>query len=144
MKPGGRDWEPRALGDFSPSPNIRARPEDYPINDDNSPIKVANFDGSIGWLACYGERESCAGFERSAGKQSAMAEEKLDLGWRKRRLDSACALPHRRRTPGTRHPDRSRRGCGDHQLSVRRAHFPVGRCLIAAGSGRGRQSRKPS
>ena len=98
----GRDWEPRALGDFSPSPNIRARPEDYPINDDNSPIKVANFDGSIGWLACYGERESCAGIERSAGKQSAMAEEKLDLGWRKRRLDSACALPHRRRTPGIR------------------------------------------
>ena len=28
-----------------PSPNIRGRPEDYPINDDNSPIKVVNFNG---------------------------------------------------------------------------------------------------
>ena len=26
----GRDWEARAYGDYSPSPNIRARPEDYP------------------------------------------------------------------------------------------------------------------
>jgi choline dehydrogenase-like flavoprotein len=33
----GRDWEARAYGDYSPSPNIRARPEDYPINDDHSP-----------------------------------------------------------------------------------------------------------
>ena len=24
----GRDWEARAYGDYSPSPNIRARPED--------------------------------------------------------------------------------------------------------------------
>src|SRR6201993_1825195 len=32
----GRDWEARFYGDYSPSPNIRARPEDYPINDDNS------------------------------------------------------------------------------------------------------------
>jgi hypothetical protein len=37
----GRDWEARAFSDYSPSPNIRARPEDYLINDDNSPIKVA-------------------------------------------------------------------------------------------------------
>ena len=28
----GRDWEARAFGDYSPSPNIRRRPEDYPIN----------------------------------------------------------------------------------------------------------------
>lgn len=41
----GRDWQARAFGDFSPSPNIRARPEDYPINDDNSPIKIVNFNG---------------------------------------------------------------------------------------------------
>jgi choline dehydrogenase-like flavoprotein len=33
----GRDWEARYFGDFSTSPNIRARPEDYPINDDSSP-----------------------------------------------------------------------------------------------------------
>jgi hypothetical protein len=39
----GRDWEARAFGDYSPSPNIRARPDDYPINGINSPIKVVNF-----------------------------------------------------------------------------------------------------
>ena len=31
----GRDWEARALSDFSPSPNRRARETDYPINDTN-------------------------------------------------------------------------------------------------------------
>src|SRR3981189_3345517 len=41
----GDDWEARFYGDYSPSPNIRGRPEDYPINDDNSPIKVVNFNG---------------------------------------------------------------------------------------------------
>ena len=49
----GRDWEARALGDFSPSPNIRARPEDYPINEDNSPIKVVNFNGVGGGTVFY-------------------------------------------------------------------------------------------
>jgi choline dehydrogenase-like flavoprotein len=49
----GRDWEARAYGDFSPSPNIRARPEDYPINDDNSPIKVVNFNGVGGSTVMY-------------------------------------------------------------------------------------------
>ena len=39
----GRDWEAKFYGDWSTSPNIRGRPEDYPINDDNSPIKVVNF-----------------------------------------------------------------------------------------------------
>src|ERR1700753_165293 len=41
----GRDWEARFYGDYSPSPNIRARREVYPVNDDNSPIKVLNFNG---------------------------------------------------------------------------------------------------
>ena len=36
----GRDWEAKFYDDWSTSPNIRGRPEDYPINDDNSPIKV--------------------------------------------------------------------------------------------------------
>ena len=36
----GRDWEARVSGDFAVSPNVRARPTDYPVNDDNSPIKV--------------------------------------------------------------------------------------------------------
>src|ERR1700733_6513402 len=49
----GRDWEARAYGDFSPSPNIRARPEDYPINDGNSPIKVVNFNGVGGGTVMY-------------------------------------------------------------------------------------------
>lgn len=41
----GRDWEARAFGDFSPNPNVRQRPEDYPINNDNSPVSVVNFNG---------------------------------------------------------------------------------------------------
>src|SRR6516165_3268373 len=49
----GRDWEARAFGDYSPSPNIRARPEDYPVNDDNSPIKVVNFNGVGGGTVMY-------------------------------------------------------------------------------------------
>ena len=58
MKPSeypanGRDWEARALGDYSPSPNIRGRKEDYPINEDNSPIKVVNFNGVGGGTVFY-------------------------------------------------------------------------------------------
>jgi choline dehydrogenase-like flavoprotein len=49
----GRDWDARFFGDFSPSPNLRARPEDYPINDDNSPIKVVNFNGVGGGTVMY-------------------------------------------------------------------------------------------
>jgi choline dehydrogenase-like flavoprotein len=49
----GRDWEARLYGDYSPSPNIRARPEDYPINEDNSPIKVVNFNGVGGSTVMY-------------------------------------------------------------------------------------------
>src|SRR3954468_11842172 len=49
----GRDWEARFFGDFSPSPNIRARPEDYPVNDDNSPIKIVNFNGVGGGTVMY-------------------------------------------------------------------------------------------
>ncbi|MCX7379621.1 MAG: GMC family oxidoreductase [Alphaproteobacteria bacterium] len=41
----GRDWEARVTTDFSPNPNRRGRPEDYPINDDASPIKIMNFNG---------------------------------------------------------------------------------------------------
>jgi choline dehydrogenase-like flavoprotein len=49
----GRDWEARAYGDFSPSPNVRSRREDYPINEDNSPIKVVNFNGIGGSTVFY-------------------------------------------------------------------------------------------
>src|ERR1700761_4144279 len=49
----GRGWEARFYGDYSPSPNIRARREDYPVNDDNSPIKVLNFNGVGGSTIMY-------------------------------------------------------------------------------------------
>ncbi len=58
MKPtdypsNGRDWEARQFGDFATSPNRRARPADYPINDDNSPIKVVNFNAVGGSTILY-------------------------------------------------------------------------------------------
>src|SRR6266481_517303 len=54
----GRDWEARLFGDFSVSPNRRARPTDYPINDASSPIKVVNFNGVGGdWPVDYATLE---------------------------------------------------------------------------------------
>ena len=49
----GRDWEARQFADFHPSPNRRNRPTDYPVNDDNSPIKVLNFNGVGGSTIMY-------------------------------------------------------------------------------------------
>jgi choline dehydrogenase-like flavoprotein len=49
----GRDWEARRYSDFDISPNRRARPTDYPINDDNSPMKIANFNGVGGGTIMY-------------------------------------------------------------------------------------------
>ena len=49
----GRDWEARRYADFDISPNRRARPTDYPINDDNSPMKIANFNGVGGGTVMY-------------------------------------------------------------------------------------------
>ena len=49
----GRDWEARALSDFSFSPNRRANAADYPVNDDGSPIKIANFNGVGGGTILY-------------------------------------------------------------------------------------------
>ena len=49
----GRDWEARRYGDFDISPNRRGRDTDYPINDDNSPMKVANFNGVGGGTVLY-------------------------------------------------------------------------------------------
>src|SRR5277367_123567 len=58
MKPtdypsNGRDWEARGLSDFHHSPNRRGRATDYPINDDDSPIKVVNFNGVGGGTVLY-------------------------------------------------------------------------------------------
>jgi choline dehydrogenase-like flavoprotein len=49
----GRDWEARSYGDYSISPNRRNRPADYPINDANSPISVANFNAVGGSTILY-------------------------------------------------------------------------------------------
>jgi choline dehydrogenase-like flavoprotein len=46
-------WEMRQLTDFSISPNIRARETDYPINEQDSPISVANFNGVGGGTILY-------------------------------------------------------------------------------------------
>ena len=49
----GRDWEERQFSDFAISPNRRGNPADYPINDSDSPIKVANFNGVGGSTILY-------------------------------------------------------------------------------------------
>ena len=49
----GRDWEARGMGDFSFSPNRRASDVDYPVNEDGSPIKIANFNGVGGGTILY-------------------------------------------------------------------------------------------
>ena len=47
----GMNWESRS--DFSISPNRRKRDTDYPINETNSPIAVANFNGVGGGTILY-------------------------------------------------------------------------------------------
>lgn len=49
----GLDWEERRLGDFALSPNTRGRPEDYPVNDADSPIKISNFNAVGGSTILY-------------------------------------------------------------------------------------------
>ena len=58
MKPtdfpsNGRDWEARRFGDFDLSPNRRQRASDYPINDDDSIMKIANFNAVGGGTVMY-------------------------------------------------------------------------------------------
>ncbi|MBX9698403.1 MAG: GMC family oxidoreductase [Acetobacteraceae bacterium] len=62
MKPtdypaNGRDWEARRHTDFEIHPGRRARETDYPVNDDNSVMKVANFNGvgggTVFWTAHF-------------------------------------------------------------------------------------------
>ncbi len=47
------DWELRQFSDFSLSPNTRGRSEDYPVNDDDSPIAVSNFNAVGGSTILY-------------------------------------------------------------------------------------------
>jgi choline dehydrogenase-like flavoprotein len=49
----GRDWEDRQFEDFAISPNRRGLVTDYPVNDDDSPIKIANFNGVGGGTILY-------------------------------------------------------------------------------------------
>ncbi len=49
----GRDWEARRYTDFDISPNRRGRDTDYPVNDDNSLMKIANFNGVGGGTVIY-------------------------------------------------------------------------------------------
>ena len=49
----GRDWEARRYTDFATSPNHRGRDTDYPVNDDASIMKVANFNGVGGGTVIY-------------------------------------------------------------------------------------------
>ncbi|MCZ4291998.1 GMC family oxidoreductase [Hoeflea alexandrii] len=49
----GRDWEARTMEDFAISPNRRGLAADYPVNDDDSPIKIANFNGVGGGTIFY-------------------------------------------------------------------------------------------
>lgn len=49
----GMDWEARQGEDFAISPNRRGLAADYPVNDDASPIKIANFNGVGGSTILY-------------------------------------------------------------------------------------------
>jgi choline dehydrogenase-like flavoprotein len=49
----GLDWELRRLGEFALSPNVRKRPEDYPVEDSDSPIAVSNFNAVGGSTILY-------------------------------------------------------------------------------------------
>ncbi|MCK6554094.1 GMC family oxidoreductase [Candidatus Binatia bacterium] len=51
--PTAMDWEARHLGDFAVSPNVRQRPEDYPVNDSESPIQAAMFNAVGGSTILY-------------------------------------------------------------------------------------------
>jgi choline dehydrogenase-like flavoprotein len=47
------DWELKKLSTHSPFPNVRDLPADYPINDDDSPISIANFNAVGGSTILY-------------------------------------------------------------------------------------------
>ena len=49
----GRDWESRSFKDYSINPNRRGLDWDYPINDRNSPISVANYNAVGGSTILY-------------------------------------------------------------------------------------------
>jgi choline dehydrogenase-like flavoprotein len=48
-----RNWEVLQQNEFSSSPNVRGRDADYPINEDDSPISILNFNGVGGSTILY-------------------------------------------------------------------------------------------
>ena len=55
--PNGTDWEIRRQTDFNPDPNFRGLPEDYPVNDTDSPIAPLMYNAvggsTIHWSAHF-------------------------------------------------------------------------------------------
>ncbi len=49
----GRDWEARQYEDFAFNPNRRQLPSDYPIEETDSPIKIANYNAVGGGTILY-------------------------------------------------------------------------------------------
>jgi choline dehydrogenase-like flavoprotein len=53
----GLDWESRGMGEFSPSPNVRRLPSDYPVNEQDSEIAPLMFNAvggsTILWAAHF-------------------------------------------------------------------------------------------
>ena len=47
------NWESQKLGEFNPSPNVRNLKSDYPINDSESPIGIANYNAVGGGTILY-------------------------------------------------------------------------------------------
>lgn len=47
------DWETRAQNEFSPSPNIRGLPNDYPVNEENTPILPVMYNAVGGSTILY-------------------------------------------------------------------------------------------
>ena len=48
-----RSWEVSQQGDYHVSPNVRKLPADYPINDNDSPIAISNFNALGGGTILY-------------------------------------------------------------------------------------------
>ena len=47
------NWENQSFGPYSIDPNVRARETDYPINNNDSAVKVVNFNGVGGSTILY-------------------------------------------------------------------------------------------
>lgn len=50
----GRDWEVRQSVEWNTSPNARCAPADYPVNDDESAVKIINYNGVGGGTVLFG------------------------------------------------------------------------------------------